>query len=684
MAKNNFLLEIGIEEVPARFLGPVLNTLADAIRAALDENRLGYGSVAATGTMKRLVIHVEGLEEKQADLSMEVKGPPKNIAFSSDGKPTKAASGFAVSQKVGLEDLIVKKIGDVEYIFALKHEKGVSSKKILKEIIPPAILSLHLPVSMKWEQGDISFIRPIHYIMALLGKETVHFSLGDINSSDKTKGHRFLSDGAMHMYKEGADIKKYEDFLGTLGVILYPSIRKEIILKQIRTHEESTKEQVLVDDALLEEVSNIVENPKVVAGQFDRQFIMVLPQDVIYTVVKKQQKCFPVKDSGTFLIVSDGKRDKEIVSGYEQVVNARLHDAKFFYDEDIKVPLEKNLEKMKKIVYHEKVGSMWDKTKRIVELSSWLAGQLGAGKEIISQVERAAELAKSDLTTHMVGEFSSLAGVMGREYSLVAGEDARISKAIYEHYLPRFAGDKAPSELQGAIVGIADRIDSIVACFAADIVPTGSMDPYGLRRAASGIVAIMLGKSIEISLPGLIAECSRIVGVKENALNMKVLDFIKQRLKAVLETEGVRYDVCDSVLEASDDVMSAYCKAFEIMKVIKDEWFKTVVLAADRIDRIVSGSKASGADTALFEDDEEKSLYKVYCQMKDIISDRLSNKEYAKALYDYKTLTKPVDIFFEKVLVMHQEANIRNNRLALLGEVRSLYRMFADLSRIVI
>jgi glycyl-tRNA synthetase beta chain len=284
----------------------------------------------------------------------------------------------------------------------------------------------------------------------------------------------------------------------------------------------------------------------------------------------------------------------------------------------------------------------------------------------------------------MVGEFSSLAGIMAREYSLVAGEDIRVGKAISEHYLPRFAGDNVPTELPGSIIGIADRMDSLVSCFSADIIPTGSVDPYGLRRSAMGVVSIMLGKNIEIPLTKLTDKSMEILDIKDQAVKTKVLDFIKQRLKVVLEGENVRYDVADSVLEAGDEIAGIYCKAFEIMKVVKDDWLKSVILQADRINRIVGEKKTSRPDIGLFSDEEEKALFKTYCQMKDIIDDHLSKKEYEKALRDYKAMTKPVEVFFEKVLVMHQDEKIRANRIALLSRVKELYLMYADFSKIVI
>jgi glycyl-tRNA synthetase beta chain len=339
---------------------------------------------------------------------------------------------------------------------------------------------------------------------------------------------------------------------------------------------------------------------------------------------------------------------------------------------------------MKKIIYHEKIGSMWDKTQRVIKLSNYIAGEALNQKPIIPVVERIAELSKADLTTHMVGEFGSLAGIMGREYSLVAGEDPRVARGIFEHYLPRFSKDVLPEDIPGAVVGLADRLDSLVGCFSSGIIPTGSQDPYGLRRAAQGIVSLIIGKNMELSISKLIDKSMETQGVQDAEARGKLLDFIRQRVKAVLESENVRYDVADAVMKDSDFFVESYCKAFEIMKVLDEPWFKGLVRTSDRIERICSGARLDHVATEDFIEEGEKSLFKAYCQVQDIVAEQLSQKKYNAALRALQQLTEPADIFFEKILVMHEDKKIRANRLALLKSLENLYLKFADFPKIVI
>lgn len=684
-SNKDFLLEIGVEEIPARFLNGLMSGLEKKTAELLNEYRLDHTTVKSLGTMRRLVISVKGLSEKQSDVVKEVRGPSKSVAVNEDGSFTKAAAGFATSQNVTVKELTIKEAGGKEFVFAVNKAKGIATSKILKEFIPKLITSLYLPITMKWGDGNFSFIRPIRYILSIFGEETVKCSVDDVVSSNKTMANRSLFGKKSVEYKATADLEDFQAFLLKNGVVLDFKKRKDEILGQIKTFENDTREKVLCDAGLVEETANLVENPKVLRAKFGQQFMLVLPQDAISTVVKKQQKCFPVMGSGSFLIVADSASQKEVISGYEQVVNARLADAKFFYDEDIKHNLEDNIEKMKKIVYHEKIGSMWDKMARIEKISKMIAEKLLDHKQLAPLVERIAHLSKADLTTHMVGEFPSLAGIMGKEYSLVSGEDVRVAKGIFEHYLPRFSGDQMPSEIEGAIVGLADRIDSITGCFCNGIIPTGSQDPYALRRAAQGIVSIILAKNMSFHLSLLVSETMKIYGSGDNDAEQKITEFIKQRLKVLLEEEGVRYDIADAVLSNGDVLPLVYCKAFEIVKVANEPWFKSVVTSADRITRICKGEEAiSNISTELLVDNEEKEVYRIFLQVKDIFTEKLSCLDLSAALKTLEQLSEPLDIFFEKVLVMHNDEKLKKNRLALLKNIEALFLMFADFKKIVI
>ncbi|MEK7377009.1 MAG: glycine--tRNA ligase subunit beta, partial [Candidatus Margulisiibacteriota bacterium] len=430
--------------------------------------------------------------DKQENKVLEIKGPPKSAAFDKEGNGTKAAEGFARSQGLNVKKLKIKKTEAGEYVFAVVKRNGKTSEALLKEIIPKALSSLPLPISMKWGAGDHTFIRPLHYILAVLGPKVLRLSFNGVSSSNKSRAHRLRAKNRLLNYKGAAGIKEFEAFLLKYGVVLTKRKRLELITGRIKDFEKKHNVKIKEDGELLSETANLVENPVVVAGSFLRQFLLVLPQDVIATVVKKQQKCFPTDGAAYFLIVADGGEKENVKAGYEQVVNARLSDAKFFYDEDLKNPIEQMIEKTKKITFFEKAGSMFDKTLRIKEISKSICLELLNKKDIWDTVERACRLLKFDLSSHMVGEFPTLAGIMGREYCLVMGEDSRVARAIFEHYLPRFSGDAAPREIYGAVCGIADRIDTLCACFVSGLTSTGSEDPYGLRRQALGLVRILV------------------------------------------------------------------------------------------------------------------------------------------------------------------------------------------------
>ncbi|MFA5098239.1 MAG: glycine--tRNA ligase subunit beta [Candidatus Margulisiibacteriota bacterium] len=681
---NNFLLEIGTEEIPSRFLEAVLADLKRLAEQQLQESDLQFSSVETLGTPRRLVLFIRGLEDKQQDKVLEIKGPPRSAAFDKEGGLTKAAEGFAKAQGIDAKKLIVKDTQSGDYVFAVVKRKGKSAEALLKESLPKLVEQLPLPVSMKWGDGTHSFIRPLHYILAVLGSKPVKLSFKGKASSNKSRGHRLLDGNKTISYSGLADMDQFKSFLAKHGVVLSKQDRLELIKGQIKDFEKKNNIKIKQDLELLNETANLAENPSVVAGSFLQQFLLVLPQDVIATVVKKQQKCFPSDGAAFFLIVSDGGEKGNVKAGYEQVVNARLSDAKFFYDEDLKNTLDSMIEKTKKITFLEKAGSMFEKTARVSEISKYICHELLDKKDIWSIVERSCSLLKFDLSSHMVGEFSSLAGIMGREYCLVMGEDSRVARAVYEHYLPRFSGDDTPKEIYGAVCGIADRIDTLCACFAAGLIPTGSEDPYALRRAAQGIVSIILAMDLSVDVDRLLDKALEANGTMDPGLKKKLSDFIGQRLKAVLEGEGIKYDVCDALINGASNLTETYCKAFVLNGSLANSRVKGIIMCADRIGRIAGKAESGKADTSLFIEDGEKKLYSAFVQTKDLFNEAIGIKQQEKALLTLANLTPAVEEFFEKVLVMHQDENIRKNRLALLNELNGLYLRFADLGKIVI
>lgn len=682
--QKNFLLEVGCEEIPSRFLTPIFSVLEEKTREKLSEFRLRCGSIYCDGTMKRISLFIENLSATQDPAEIEVKGPPKAAAYDSKNEPTRTAFGFAASQGVKVEDLKIKKIDQKEYVFALKKEKVERSIKILKKLIPELLSSLYVPISMKWGNADFSFIRPIHYIAALYGSEKIRFTFAGIDSSDsitigKLPNARIIK---LPMQKNFAG---YLQLLIKSGIVLERKARKKIITDAICEFEKKHQTKILANDVLLEEASNIVEKPCVLIGRFNKEFLNIIPKDVILEIIKIQQKCLPSLEENSFLIVADGKRSIEIIKGYEQVIDARLRDAKFFYDEDMKISFEENLEKLKRTIYFKGLGSMREKTNRVKDLSIYIAKDiLNFDEDKLKIIERAAVLSKTDLASHMVSEFPALQGIMGQEYALKKGENQNTAKAIYEHYLPRFLNDVLPESLSGQIIGIADRLDLIAGCFSKGITPSGSQDPYGVRRAALGIVSIIIAKNLELPFRKIINKSIKLYEKKDEELTQLILDFIKQRFRSILENENIKPDICDAVLENLKDFVPQYCKAFIISKVKNEQWFHGIVLTQDRISRISKDFKLIDYKQESFIEDGEKEANEAFLKTKEIYSQYLEDKKYGKALTELSNLTESIEKYFEKILVMHEDEKIKNNRLAFLKAVEKLCLEFADFSKIVI
>ena len=680
MQLKDLIIEIGTEEIPARFLQPMFSDLAAKTEKLLAQKRLTSGRIEVFGTMRRIIISATDVPAMQPDAQLKIKGPSKEKAFSKDGTPTKTAQAFAASKGVSLDGLILEKVNNVEYVFAIKDEKGLPSEEVLKTAAAELLSSAYLPISMKWGKGDHSFIRPIHYISAFFGGKPLPCEAAGIVSGEEVPSHRALSEGKKAKFR-GKTVEEYKKFLKGLGVIAENRTRKEMIEKNIAGALDHGEKGLSPDPELIAEVSDLVEDPRVLKGMYKRELCGAIPQEVISTVIKKQQKCFPVQGSNTFFIIADGRDFREISAGYEQVVNARLADAKFFYDEDLKHPVSHYVEKTKKITYLEKAGTMMDKTLRMRELCGFIADQLGADGSVAMKARKAAELAKFDLATHLVGEFPSLAGVMGRCYALAAGEDPAVALALMEQYLPAFAGDELPVSIEGAILGLSDRFDTIASCFSAGIVPTGSEDPYALRRSAQGIVAIMLGGNMRLSLSRVLEKAFELSG-GEPSLREKASDFILQRFRAVLENDGSGREIAESVLASADIFTDSYCRAFEIKNALSQGWLRDVAVSADRVKRICPREALSPADPSMFVEDEEKKLYASYLSVKDAFRSKADALEHAAALKELAPIAGPLAVFFEKVLVMHEDPGLKRNRLALLSQIRDLFEQYADLSKI--
>lgn len=498
------LFEIGTEEIPARFMSGAFEYMETFIQDKFKEYRIDFEKVRATGTPRRLVLFVEGVAEKQRDLEEEVIGPPAKVAFDATGKVTKAGEGFARAQGVSIEDLKVKQTPKGEYVYVVKKEKGKPTKELLPDILKEMVLKFPWPKSMRWGKRKIRFARPIHWFLALLDNEVIELNISDIPSGNVTYGHRFLSPKP----KQVNSPQDYPEIMKNSYVVFDHEERMAMIKDQIQ--QEATKVGGVPDEDpdLLHEVTFLVEYPVSTTGKFDKKYLD-LPQEVLTTTMKSHQRYFPVFNRKGeilpyFIVVNNIITDDMdlITRGNERVLKARLADAKFFYDEDKKTPLMEMLEKLKNVVFQEKLGTSYEKVMRFREIANKLAEKLAPEKK--EKVDRCALLCKADLESQMVNEFDELQGVMGREYAYAQGEDPEVAEGIFEHYLPRFSGDNLPTTDTGAIVGIADRIDTIVGCFGIGLTPTGSEDPYGLRRDALGIIQVILHKGYRISLSELI------------------------------------------------------------------------------------------------------------------------------------------------------------------------------------
>jgi len=690
--RKDFLLEIGVEEMPARFLDPALAELKELASGALQESRLPFSRVSAYGTPRRLALYVEGLACYQEPLEMEVKGPAAKVAFKPGGAPTRAAEGFAKSQGVAVSELVIKPVGHVDYVFAIKREAGRPAREVLSGMAPGLIAGLHFPKPMRWGELEVRFARPIRWILCLFGSDVVDFEFAGLKSGRTTLGHRFLSKEPLVM----ASPREYFEKMRHSYVMVDPLERKQTIRRQVTELAAGVGGSVEEDEDLLNEVTNLVEYPTALLGEFSRDYLE-LPKEVLVTPMREHQRYFPVVGPGggllvKFIAVKNGAADHlDIVrAGNEKVLQARLADASFFYREDLKTPLEGKVPALKKIVFQESLGTIYDKMERVSALAAYLAGAMGAGEEEKKQAIRAAYLAKADLVTNMVYEFPELQGVMGREYAERSGEERAVATAIFEHYLPRFAGDRLPETLAGKILSIADKMDNIAGCFAIGIQPSGSQDPYALRRQALGICHIILGGRIALSLAKLIEAAYRgyegkfqlkfdLEKVKE-----EVAEFFRQRLKGIFSDEGLSYDVVEAVLAAGyDDFSDALLRARALAEFRRDPAFAGLLTAFVRANNLAANAVTHRVDPALLEDPGEKELHQLLSTVREKARRYLELQDYRSLLASIATLQEPVDKFFNSVMVMVEDEKARENRLALLANLAGLVRQVADLSKIM-
>lgn len=686
---KEFFLEIGTEEIPSRFINPALDKMKELFSGLLVNGRVAIenGAMQAYGTPRRLILYAPQLAERQQDVSKEVVGPPKKIAFDAEGKPTKAALVFAEKNGVPVDALTSKTTDKGEYVVARVDEKGGDTADWLKQVMPGFVLSIPFQKTMRWMDKDIRFARPIHWIVALWGGAVVEFALNGIKSGNLSRGHRFMSPGAF-MVK---DFKSYTLQAEPNSLVIDPEVRKQRIIKQTEELAKSKNGTVLDDPGLVEEVANLVEYPVAVMGTFNKEYLRV-PKEVLITAMREHQRYFSVVGlNGNllpfFITISNTRaEDMDIVrAGNERVLAARLSDAAYFFDHDVKQPLGDRIEGLKKVTYQEKLGTVYDKTLRVKSLAVYLAGIAHADAP---SVARAAELCKVDLLTGVVGEFPKLQGVMGRHYALNSGEDPRVADAILEHYLPRYAGDKLPDSVEGTCVGIADRIDTITGCFSVGLVPSGSEDPYGLRRQSVAILNMLMERGLRISLADLIAEACKAYGLKKQEkakVESETLDFFRQRLAGMLAADGLRSDVVDAALSVGfNDPLIAREKVRALDGLRTSEDYQPLVTALKRAGNILPKGFTGKVKKNLLKLDAEKALYASYSDIKDRAVEKAAKLDFRGALADIASLRRDVDAFFDTVMVMDKDAEIKANRLALLAGITGLFSQIADFSRLVL
>lgn len=689
----DLLLEIGTEELPARLVGQVLVQLEEAAEKLLQEQRIDYNRLAVYSTPRRLVIYGWEMADVQTDLVEEVKGPPARAAFDDQGKPTKAASGFARSQGVAVEELMVKTTPAGDYVFAQKKISGHPTREVLAEQLPQLITGLSFPRPMRWGDRDLKFIRPIHWILCLLGDEVVEFEIDGYRSDRLTYGLRSLEgSGAISI----SHPREYFEKMQEASIIVDQNARKALIWKMAQETAAKAGGVVKLDEELLDEITNLVECPTPLCGSFDRSFLK-LPDQVIITPMRDHQRYFPVwsrqdKLLNKFIAFANGRLNNPqlVTEGNEKVLRARLKDAQFFYEEDLKTPLESKVEKLREIVFMEGLGTLRDKVDRIVSLSRYLGSALRLTEKQRETAERAALLAKADLVTSMVYEFPELQGIMGEAYARAAREKKEVAQAIREHYLPRYAGDELPASKAGAVVALADKIDSLVGCFAMGLEPSGSQDPYALRRQALGVCHIILTMGLDLSLSDLIREAFNGYAGKELKADLpqvtgRLMEFFRARLRNFFLEQGYSYDLIEAALGRVPDRVISVRARLEALSSLKDsDQFGNLLTVFNRASNLARHAvEGVQVDRQLLLETAEQELYQAWSKIKKELVGLVQRGDYRAALLTGARLVEPVDTFFSGVLVMVDDQRIRANRLALLQDIADTLGLCGDLEKIV-
>lgn len=684
---SDLLLEIGTEEIPASYVSMALEFLKDRFSRGLDELKLAHGIVTAMGTPRRLAVLVDDVADLQPDREEYMLGPPEKVAFDETGAPTKAATGFAKGQGVNVDDLTIIETPRGRYTCVKKKHLGRPAKELLASEIPVWIKEIPFPKSMRWGEGLIRFARPIRWILALLGDETLEFSMDGLKSGRTTRGHRFMAP----QEREVAHPKEYVRVCRELHVVVDPKERAEIIQREAREAARAVGGRLVEDEELLWTVVNLVEEPVVIIGGFSREYLE-LPKEVLITVMREQQKFFAIEDQDGgilphFVSVSNLRPadTQAMKEGNERVLRARLSDARFFFKEDRKKRLEQRLERLSGVIFHAKLGSMRDKVERLVRLCGLLASQMEP--DCVELAQRAALLCKCDLATEMVGEFPTLQGIMGRHYAMIDGEDPKVADAIRDHYLPAFSGDRVPDGPVGAMVALADKLDTVVGCFAVGEVPTGAGDPLGVRRAALGILRILLERGYRVDVGVLVRQTIEVLesflgGLREGLYD-EVMEFLRVRLQNLWASRGHNPGAIEAILATGlGDLLDAKLRLEALERFMDTDGFDELAVGFKRVINIVGGHRSGDVDPSVFMYPEERDLWDLVQWAESDVDRKLCDGDPLGALMDIAQQKPRVDRFFDAVLVNDPDEKLRTNRLNLLARLARVFLRLADFSKL--
>lgn len=686
MAKD-LLLEIGSEELPWGAVQDGRAQLAENAASMLSKERLNHGKIHVYSTPRRITLLVEGMDEKQEDVASEVRGPSREAAYDSEGRPTRAAEGFARSRGLGVEDLEVRGTGKGDFVFATVREEGRPALEVLPMVLETLIRSISFRKSMRWGDGEFRFARPVRWIVALFGEELLPISLEGLRAGRTSRGHRFLSRGEVEITAPGS----YLEELRASFVLADEEERRRAVLAGMEQAISAGKLQAVPGADTLDEVIDLVEYPHVIAGSFEERFLE-LPREVLETAMQEHQRYFPLQDVqgklvASFLVVHNGDpaQAEVIRRGNERVLRARLEDASFFYHEDMEIPLGERLDDLRAVVWQARFGSMYEKSQRLRELCADICARAHLGSEVEEASARAALLCKVDLVTAMVTEFPSLQGVMGRIYALAGGEADDTAWAIEEHYRPRFSGDAPPSTIAGTVLSLAEKADNLAGCFGAGMAPTGSEDPYALRRQAQAVMPVLVQARIHLDFFSVLDAAAARLGLSEPAgVAGEVAEFCRQRWRQALIGEGFDYDLVAAVmLLAPQDPLDARCRLEAMQQARASGLLQKAYTGFERCYNLSRKAGEVTLDEALLAEEAERNLYSRLVWAQQPLRDHLDADEYDAALGVLLDMAPDVDRFFESIFVMGDDEILRDNRLALLSMVAGLFLEFADFTQIV-